>query len=195
MRAPVGIVGFTGYSGAEAVGFSAPSATANRCCWSIAPIPATTASCCAKPPIRRAPATPDPLHAEGLKAVLLATPPEVSMDLAPKFLRRRRDCNRPQRGFPAAHSRALQALVQGRAHRARPSRRSRLRAAGILPRTHSRSAADFESRLLSDGGESGHPASGCSGHRRSQRRHCLRCEERRQRRGPESHRSRPASAK
>jgi N-acetyl-gamma-glutamyl-phosphate reductase len=39
-----------------------------------------------KSPVRRAPASASSVAAEGLKAVLLATPPEVSMDLAPKFL-------------------------------------------------------------------------------------------------------------
>src|SRR6185312_10277023 len=39
-----------------------------------------------KSQIRRAPASVESVGAEGLKAVLLATPPEVSMDLAPKFL-------------------------------------------------------------------------------------------------------------
>src|SRR5438046_7893513 len=38
-----------------------------------------------KPAIRRAAARPESVATEGLKAVLLATPPEVSMDLAPKF--------------------------------------------------------------------------------------------------------------
>jgi N-acetyl-gamma-glutamyl-phosphate reductase len=39
-----------------------------------------------KSTVRRAPATAESVATEGLKAVLLATPPEVSMDLAPKFL-------------------------------------------------------------------------------------------------------------
>jgi N-acetyl-gamma-glutamyl-phosphate reductase len=39
-----------------------------------------------KPSIRRAASTAESVAAEGLKAVLLATPPDVSMDLTPKFL-------------------------------------------------------------------------------------------------------------
>ncbi len=39
-----------------------------------------------KSSIRQAPATSDSIASEGLKAVLLATAPEVSMDLAPRFL-------------------------------------------------------------------------------------------------------------
>jgi N-acetyl-gamma-glutamyl-phosphate reductase len=39
-----------------------------------------------KSEVLRAPASADSVSSHGLKAVLLATPPEVSMDLAPKFL-------------------------------------------------------------------------------------------------------------
>lgn len=82
----VGIIGFSGYSGAEAVRILArhphiePVLLEHR------------ADSAAGPPLvrksvtRRAPAAAESVAGEGLKAVLLATSPEVSMDLAPKFL-------------------------------------------------------------------------------------------------------------
>jgi N-acetyl-gamma-glutamyl-phosphate reductase len=86
MGVPVGVVGFSGYSGAEAVRIlgrhphcepillehRADSGSSNRLL--------------RKSPIRRAAATAESVAAEGLKAVLLATPADVSMDLTPRFL-------------------------------------------------------------------------------------------------------------
>ncbi len=86
MSAQIGIVGFSGYSGAEAVRIL----TAHPDCEPVLLEHRTDTGNAGglrrKSTIRRAPAAPESVAAEGLKAVLLATPPEVSMDLAPKFL-------------------------------------------------------------------------------------------------------------
>jgi N-acetyl-gamma-glutamyl-phosphate reductase len=86
MPFPVGIVGYSGYSGAEAVRILShhphcePVLLAHRSDAGEGP------KLLRKSSVRRAPASPESVAAEGLKAVLLATSPEVSMDLAPKFL-------------------------------------------------------------------------------------------------------------
>ena len=69
-------------------GFCAPIRIANLLSSNIAPIPAATSNWFANPLSGQAPATVESVAAnEGLKAVFLATAPEVSMDLAPKFLK------------------------------------------------------------------------------------------------------------
>ncbi len=86
MTLSVGIVGFSGYSGAEAVRILArhpyfePVLLAHRADASEG------ARLVRKPAIRQATANADSVASEGLKAVLLATAPDVSMNLAPKFL-------------------------------------------------------------------------------------------------------------
>jgi N-acetyl-gamma-glutamyl-phosphate reductase len=86
MRLPVGVVGFRGYSGAEAVKILSkhpqyePVLLEHR-----ADSPADT-RLLKKSDIRSAPATAESVAKEGLRAVLLATPPEVSMDLTAGFL-------------------------------------------------------------------------------------------------------------
>lgn len=86
MSIPVGIVGFRGYSGAEAVRIL----SGHPCCEPVLlehrADMGDDARLLKKSSLRRAPAKAESVEAEGLKAVLLATPPEVSMDLAPKFL-------------------------------------------------------------------------------------------------------------
>ena len=86
MKIRVGVVGFRGYSGAEAVRLL----TAHPHCEAVLLEHRADAGDDAKlrhkPTISRAPAGPESVGAAGLKAVLLATPPDVSMDLAPKFL-------------------------------------------------------------------------------------------------------------
>jgi N-acetyl-gamma-glutamyl-phosphate reductase len=82
----VGIVGFSGYSGAELLRLLAshpqaePILLEHRQDQSARPDPINHAQ------TRRAPCTPDSVRAEGLAAVFLATPPEVSMELAPAML-------------------------------------------------------------------------------------------------------------
>lgn len=81
-----GIVGYRGYSGAELVRLlhGHPS---------ITPLllehreDSSTHAHAARPPApRRAPCTPETVRAEGIAVVFLATPPDVSMELAPAML-------------------------------------------------------------------------------------------------------------
>ena len=62
---------------------------------------------------------PESVRRDGLAVVFLATPPEVSMELAPDLLGCRRARHRSQRRLPPAHARKLYRLVQRAAHPAR----------------------------------------------------------------------------
>src|SRR5271168_1848028 len=86
MRASVGVVGFSGYSGAEAVGILQHHPDCEPVLLEHRADTGDAAKLLHKPNTRRAAADPESVAAEGLKAVLLATPPEASMELAPKFL-------------------------------------------------------------------------------------------------------------
>ena len=86
MSVPVGIVGFRGYSGAEAVRLLAAHPHCEPVLLEHRADSGEDAKLLRKSTIRRAPAAAESVASEGLKAVLLATPPDVSMDLAPKFL-------------------------------------------------------------------------------------------------------------
>jgi N-acetyl-gamma-glutamyl-phosphate reductase len=86
MSVSVGVVGFSGYSGAEAVRILSAHPQCEPVLLEHRTDSGDTAKLLRKSTIRRAPATAESVAKEGLKAVLLATPPEVSMDLAPKFL-------------------------------------------------------------------------------------------------------------
>jgi N-acetyl-gamma-glutamyl-phosphate reductase len=86
MSFPVGIVGFRGYSGVEAVQILSHHPDCQPVLLEHRADAAHDSKLLRKSGLRHAPATPEAVKAEGLKAVLLATPPEVSMDLAPKFL-------------------------------------------------------------------------------------------------------------
>jgi N-acetyl-gamma-glutamyl-phosphate reductase len=85
MRTRVGIVGFTGYSGAELVRLLSRHPNAE-------PVLLVHRDGDPASPIRgahgptRLPCTPEAVQAEGLALVFLATPPEVSMELAPALL-------------------------------------------------------------------------------------------------------------
>src|ERR1700733_791838 len=82
----IGVVGFSGYSGAELLRLLAshpqaePVLLEHRQDQGDRPWPIN------HPQPRRAPSTPDSVRAEGLAVVFLATPPEVSMELAPGML-------------------------------------------------------------------------------------------------------------
>src|ERR1700722_904713 len=86
MRSPVGIVGFRGYSGAELAailqrhGSVEPVLLEHRSDAGERPQPRGHAG------PKRIPATPEAVRSEKLAAVFLATPAEVSMDLAPAML-------------------------------------------------------------------------------------------------------------
>src|SRR5579871_2028585 len=86
MKYPVGIVGFTGYSGAEAVKILSHHPNCEPVLLSHRADAGDGPNLVRKSPIRRAASSPDSVTKEGLKAVLLATPHEVSMELAPQFL-------------------------------------------------------------------------------------------------------------
>jgi N-acetyl-gamma-glutamyl-phosphate reductase len=85
MRTRVGIVGFTGYSGAELVCLlgrhprAEPVLLVHRDDGAASPIRGFTGP-------TRLPCTPEAVKKEGITLVFLATPPEVSMELAPALL-------------------------------------------------------------------------------------------------------------
>jgi N-acetyl-gamma-glutamyl-phosphate reductase len=86
MSIGVGIVGFRGYSGAEAIRLLSAHPHCEPVLLEHRADAGDDAKLLRKSTIRRAPAVSDSVASEGLKAVLLATPPDVSMDLVPKFL-------------------------------------------------------------------------------------------------------------
>lgn len=86
MRASIGIVGFSGYSGAEAVRLLHGHPQCEPVLLEHRADSGDHPRLVRKSAIRRANAGPEAVAGEGLKAVLLATPPEVSMELAPAFL-------------------------------------------------------------------------------------------------------------
>jgi N-acetyl-gamma-glutamyl-phosphate reductase len=85
MRARVGIVGFTGYSGAELVRLLSrhshvePFLLVHRDDGAASPIRGVAGP-------MRLPCTPEAVNTERIALVFLATPPEVSMELAPALL-------------------------------------------------------------------------------------------------------------
>lgn len=85
MRERVGIVGFTGYSGAELVRLldrhsrAEPVLLVHRDDGAASPIRGVSGP-------TRLPCTPEAVKKEGIALVFLATPPEVSMELAPALL-------------------------------------------------------------------------------------------------------------
>src|ERR1700759_5732095 len=85
MNAPVGIVGFTGYSGVEAVRILSATPHCEPVLLEHRADSGDGPKLRRNSPIRRAPATVESVQTEGLQAVLLATAPEISMDLAPKL--------------------------------------------------------------------------------------------------------------
>jgi N-acetyl-gamma-glutamyl-phosphate reductase len=87
MPFPVGIVGFSGYSGAEAVRILKQHPHCEPVLLAHRSDGGDHSKLVRKASLRRAAATPESVASEDLRAVLLATPPEVSMDLAPKFLK------------------------------------------------------------------------------------------------------------
>jgi N-acetyl-gamma-glutamyl-phosphate reductase len=86
MSTSVGIVGFRGYSGAEAVKILSAHPHCEPVLLEHRADHGDHTRLLRKPLIRHATASASTVAQEGMKAVLLATPPEVSMDLAPQFL-------------------------------------------------------------------------------------------------------------
>jgi N-acetyl-gamma-glutamyl-phosphate reductase len=86
MSFSIGIAGFRGYSGAEAVRILSRHPHCEPVLLEHRTDAGDDAKLLRKSAITRAAATADSVKEHSLRAVLLATPPEVSMDLAPKFL-------------------------------------------------------------------------------------------------------------
>jgi N-acetyl-gamma-glutamyl-phosphate reductase len=86
MSVSIGVVGFSGYAGAEAVHILAAHPHCEPVLLEHRADSGDASKLRRKSTIRRAPAAAESVAKEGLKAVLLATPPEVSMDLAGPFL-------------------------------------------------------------------------------------------------------------
>ena len=86
MAIGVGIVGFSGYSGVEAVGILTRHAAFEPVLLEHRADSGDDTGLVRKSALRRAPATAESVVSEGLKAVILATPAEASMELAPLFL-------------------------------------------------------------------------------------------------------------
>lgn len=82
----VGVVGFSGYSGAELVRLLSSHPQAEPVLLEHRQDSAGRPTPIDHPQPRRAACTPQSVRAEGLALVFLATPPEVSMELAPAML-------------------------------------------------------------------------------------------------------------
>ena len=83
---PVGIVGYRGYSGAELLHLLHRHAHVEPILMDHREDPGGAPSMRRVTPPTRIPCTGDAVHQEGLALVFLATPPEVSMELAPVML-------------------------------------------------------------------------------------------------------------
>jgi N-acetyl-gamma-glutamyl-phosphate reductase len=81
-----GVVGFSGYSGAELVRLLASHPNAEPVLLEHRQDPGERPRPIHQPQPRRAPCTADAVRSEGLAVVFLATPPGVSMELAPAML-------------------------------------------------------------------------------------------------------------
>jgi N-acetyl-gamma-glutamyl-phosphate reductase len=86
MSISVGIVGFSGYSGSEAVRILSHHPDCEPVLLAHRQDSGERADLLPKSPLRRAAANADSVKAEGIKAVLLATPPEVSMEMTAALL-------------------------------------------------------------------------------------------------------------
>src|SRR5580704_12502640 len=142
MRSPVGIVGFRGYSGAELVailqrhGAVEPVLLEHRSDAGERPLPRGHGG-----PMR-IPATAEAVRSEKLAAVFLATPAEVSLDLAPSMLDagikvidlsgafRLRTAERYQQWYKAEHTQP--ALLAEAAYGLPEFCRERIRAARLI---------------------------------------------------------------
>lgn len=85
-RVPVGIVGFRGYSGAELVDILTRHPAVEPVLLEHRSDPHSRPAPLGQRPAKSIPATAEAIRQEGLQVVLLATPTEVSMQLAPPIL-------------------------------------------------------------------------------------------------------------
>ncbi len=86
MSIPIGVVGFRGYSGVEAVGILGRHPEFEPVLLEHRHDAGDDRKLVRKSGPRRAAASPEAAREAGVQAVLLATPPEVSMDVTPGFL-------------------------------------------------------------------------------------------------------------
>lgn len=86
MSIPIGVVGFRGYSGVEAVGILGRHPEFEPVLLEHRQDAGDDLKLVRKAGPRRAAVSPEAAVAAGVQAVLLATPPEVSMDVTPGFL-------------------------------------------------------------------------------------------------------------
>jgi N-acetyl-gamma-glutamyl-phosphate reductase len=86
MSIPIGIVGFRGYSGAEAIGILSHHPAFEPVLLEHRQDGGDDLKFVRKSGPRRIAASPEAAREAGVQAVLLATPPEVSMDVTPGFL-------------------------------------------------------------------------------------------------------------
>ncbi len=86
MSIPIGVVGFRGYSGVEAVGILGRHPEFEPVLLEHRQDAGDELKLVRKAGPRRAAVSPEAARAAGVQAVLLATPPEVSMDVTPGFL-------------------------------------------------------------------------------------------------------------
>lgn len=86
MSIPIGVVGFRGYSGAEAVGILTRHPEFEPVLLEHRHDAGDEAKHLRKSAVRRVASTPEAARDAGVRAVLLCTPPEVSMDMTPGFL-------------------------------------------------------------------------------------------------------------
>ena len=86
MSIPIGVVGFRGYSGVEAVGILGRHPEFEPVLLEHRQDAGDDLKLVRKAGPRRTAVSPEAARAAGVQAVLLATPPEVSMDVTPGFL-------------------------------------------------------------------------------------------------------------
>ena len=85
-KSRIGIVGYTGYSGGELVRILGRHSSAEPVLLENREDRAHLAAIRQRQPLSRVQCTPEAVRGEGIALVFLATPPEVSMDLAPAML-------------------------------------------------------------------------------------------------------------
>jgi len=181
MPARIGIAGFRGYSGAELLRLLdrhpqvEPVLLEHRQDSDDAPQPLSAKQ------YARIPSTPEAVQAGGLALVFLATPADVSMELAPRML----DAGAKVIDLSGAF-RFADSATYSRWYKEKHTGGSGLWPSGILQAAYRGRPIYLESGMLSHGGEPGHPAIDCGGCCRPRLRHRMRREIRSEWRGPKA---------
>ncbi len=157
----------------------------SRCCSNIAAIPPSGRSPSTPNSPRAFRARPKPSKSEKLAVVFLATPAGVSIELAPGMLEAGAKVVDLSGAFRLGDAATYSRWYKEEHGAPELFRRSCLRTARILSRPHRRRAPDRQPGLLSHRRESRHPTPGRGRRDRPRLRHRVRCEVRRQRRGPQ----------